>query len=64
MHTGDRPARERIIAAELMKLERRQMVEQASLRAAPRPPEERTGRSDDAPASHGPVAGREPGRAA
>jgi hypothetical protein len=38
MHSGERPARERIIAAELMKLERRQAIERAALRARSRRP--------------------------
>jgi hypothetical protein len=38
MHSGWRPARERIITAELMKLERRQAIERAERRAGSRGP--------------------------
>jgi hypothetical protein len=47
MHSGERPARERIIAAELMKLERRQAIERAALRARPRRPGESVHAAED-----------------
>jgi hypothetical protein len=58
MHSEARPVRERIIATEVMKLERRAAIERSARRALSGRPDDIVSPADEMTASRGPAARR------